>query len=463
MNKFIKVILLSFIGFVGLNTTLSAQQKTDKLAKSPNFSLNASGSGENANTSYFNLGFATNIPRLQGIGINVFTSLVRQKASGLRISGLANFVGLEANGIQIAGITNVSGYNTKGLHIAGLMNVAGNKLSGIQISAIGNVAGNNLQGLSIGGLINLTGGTSNAFEIAGLANFTARHQSGFSLAGLINVSGDGLSGVQTAGLLNVDAKKVKGIQIAGISNIAVNAQGLQLAALTNVTTDTLKGLQIAGAVNIGVHALKAFQFSSITNIVQQEMEGVQVGIANYAGDLKGAQIGVLNLCGGDVNGVQIGLINHSKDTTALKIGLVNINPKTRIQVLAYGGNLSKANIAVRFRNHSLYTMLGVGTHYLGLSEKFSGALFYRAGTIYNVTNKLALSADLGFYHIENFENESVVIPERMYSIQPRVNVEYAISRRIGLFLSGGYSWTRYYNKNESFENKPIIELGMILF
>lgn len=48
-------------------------------------------------------------------------------------------------------------------------------------------------------------------------------------------------------------------------------------------------------------------------------------------------------------------------------------------------------------------MLGIGTHYLDLNDKFSGCVFYRAGLYYPIASKLELSGDLGYFHIENFE------------------------------------------------------------
>lgn len=431
MSRIIKFILFTLVGFVVLNTSISAQQNTYKTSKTPNISLNASGTDGQSTISYLNIGLLTNIQQLRGLGVNLFSSNMRQKMDGIQVSGTANITGYEANGIQIAGITNVARLNSKGIHIGGLMNIAGNKMSGLHLSVLGNIAARNLQGLSIGGLINMTGGTANVFEIAGLANFTGKQQNGIALSGLLNVSGEGMKGIQTAGLMNISANKAKGIQIAGLGNIAINPQGLQLASLSNIASDTLKGMQI--------------------------------GLTNYASQLSGAQVGIVNLSGNDVKGVQIGVVNQSKDSTSLKIGLINISPITRVQVLTYGGTLSKINVAVRIRNHSLYTILGVGTHYLGLDEKFSGTMFFRAGTIYDLTNKLAISGDLGFYHIETFNNKGADIPKRMYSIQPRLNMEYAISSKFGLFVSGGYSWTRHYNKNMSYENKPLFELGMILF
>ena len=190
---------------------------------------------------------------------------------------------------------------------------------------------------------------------------------------------------------------------------------------------------------------------------------MQFAPGNYAGEVSGAQIGLLNLCGGNVKGIQIGIINHSKDTTAHKLGLVNITPKTRIQMMLFAGNTSKLNAAVRFKNRRSYTMLGIGTHYLDLNDKFFGLCVLPCRSLLSIASKLELSGDLGYFHIENFENEDAETPERMYSLQARINLEYKFKSRISFFASGGYGMTRYYDKNKFYEKKPIFEAGVILF
>ena len=237
---------------------------------------------------------------------------------------------------------------------------------------------------------------------------------------------------------------------------------MQFSAISNIAAGEIRGLQLCGAVNIAVKTENALQFSGLTNVCQGKLRGVQFAPGNYAGEVSGAQIGLLNLCGGNVKGIQIGIINHSKDTTAHKLGLVNITPKTRIQMMLFAGNTSKLNAAVRFKNRRSYTMLGIGTHYLDLNDKFSGCVFYRAGLYYPIASKLELSGDLGYFHIENFENEDAETPERMYSLQARINLEYKFKSRISFFASGGYGMTRYYDKNKFYEKKPIFEAGVIL-
>lgn len=115
---------------------------------------------------------------------------------------------------------------------------------------------------------------------------------------------------------------------------------------------------------------------------QRTIRGAQIGLfgTNLSKDLYGVQIGVFNVCTGrSTKSVQIGSINSTRDSSALKIGLVNYHPGTRLQMLAFGGNTTKINLAARFLDGHWYTLMGFELFYRGLDDKFSGSLFYRAG------------------------------------------------------------------------------------
>ena len=190
--------------------------------------------------------------------------------------------------------------------------------------------------------------------------------------------------------------------------------------------------------------------------------GLQWGAVNYADSLNGAQIGVFNVARKRPKGWQVGIINLSYDTIGHKIGLVNINPLTNIDLMLYGGTSSKVNIAMRYRNKSTYNILGVGTHFMGLDSKFSGAIFYRLGQYFQLSPKWSLSGDLGYYHVETFSRNNGEKPERLYSLQARINADYQITDRVGAFASVGWGLTRYYDRNETYRNRPLFELGLTL-
>ncbi len=255
---------------------------------------------------------------------------------------------------------------------------------------------------------------------------------------------------------------VKAVQLGVISSVAEDGgHGLQLSGVSSMSAHTFNGLQLSGVSNITRGMDRGLQLSGILNVSSAMMQGWQWGAVNYADSLDGAQIGLFNVARKRPKGWQIGLVNLSYDSIGYKIGLVNISPKTNIDVMMYAGSSTKVNTAVRFRNRSTYNIAGVGTHFMGLDSKFSGTVFYRLGQYLPLSPKWSLSADLGYYHVETFDHDnSNEKPERLYSLQARINADYQINKKIGAFASVGWGLTRYYDRNETYRNRPLIELGM---
>ncbi len=240
-----------------------------------------------------------------------------------------------------------------------------------------------------------------------------------------------------------------------------HANGLQLSPFTNMSATPFRGIQLSAVNNIAMGVEKGIQLGGILNVSSGYMRGIQLAAANYADSLNGSQIGLVNVALTHPRGWQAGIVNITRDTIAHKIGLVNINAKTTIDFLFSAGTSSKFNAAVRYRNRSTYNILGVGTHYMGLDRDFSGALFYRIGQYFHLTPRLTVSGDVGFYHIETFQHQAEK-PERLYSLQARINADYQFNRHLGAFVSVGYGDTRYYNHHRHFRNRPILEAGLTL-
>lgn len=412
-----KMISLFLSGCMLAGTApLYAQMRTNKgLKKGVNLAINITDKKKDPPRTYLNLGLISNYPCLTGIGINAISSITHYHSKGFQVAGITNVTGLNVAGFQLSGIANVTGKNTQGIAIAGLMNVTGNSMSGISLSALGNVAGLNQNGISISGLITIAGRNSSGINVAGLANVTRRTQEGVVLAGLMNVAGESMNGIQLTSLLNVAGSKNNGVQLAALGNIAVENRGLQL------------------------------------------------GIANYGDQNKGLQAGLANISSQTGKGLQLGIFNISQDSTAHQIGCININPHTHVQMIISGGNLNKVNVAVRFKNRHTYTEWGAGAFYLDLDRKLSASAFYRGGVYCSLLPRLELSADAGFYHIETLDNKNDGLPARLYALQPRINLEYRLGRKIGIFASGGYSWTREYGHSGIFDHKATFEAGVVLF
>ena len=254
---------------------------------------------------------------------------------------------------------------------------------------------------------------------------------------------------------------VKSVQLGVISSIATDGgHGLQLSGVSNMSANSFKGLQLTTISNISHGMERGLQASALLNVSSAMMRGWQLGAVNYTDSLDGAQVGLFNIARKHRKGWQVGLVNLTFDSIGHKIGLVNISPRTVVDVMLYGGSSTKGNVAVRFRNLSTYNIVGVGTHFMGLDSKFSGALFYRLGQYKQLSPKWSVSGDIGFYHVETFHKNSDEGPERLYSLQARINADYKINKRLGAFASVGWGITRYYDHNETYRNRPLVELGL---
>ncbi len=254
---------------------------------------------------------------------------------------------------------------------------------------------------------------------------------------------------------------VKGVQLSPISNIAEHSSGVQLAVFSNVGYNGMEGVQLSALNNIAIGGAKGVQLSGFTNQTFGTMRGLQLAFRNQTDTLRGVQLGLFNFIAHDYrSGVQIGFVNFSRDSITKRFGLINISPRTRIDIMGFGGTNSKINLALRFRNRSTYNIIGVGTHYMGLDNKFSGALYYRIGQFFQLTPKLSLSGDVGFAHVETFQRNSTDSPERLYSLEARINMDYQLNKHWGVFGSVGYGSTHYYSHRKHYRNRMIGEVGL---
>ena len=255
-----------------------------------------------------------------------------------------------------------------------------------------------------------------------------------------------------------DSTRVSNLSI-GLNNHTDTLRGAQLNVLSNISLSPFRGMQLSACTNISRGMEMGVQLAGMLNVTEGYMRGIQIGAYNYADSVNGTQVGLVNVAHAHPKGWQVGVINYTHDTIAHKIGLINVNPKTIIDLMAFAGTGTQINGAVRFRNCSTYNILGVGTHYTGLDDRFSGALFYRIGQYFQLSPRWSVSGDLGYFHIETFHHNADA-PDRLFSIQARLNADYQISRIVGGFASIGYGDTRYYHHVRRFRNRPFLETGL---
>lgn len=325
-----------------------------------------------------------------------------------------------------------------------------NNLVGVGLNVLGSIVQHDVQGLQIAGLWNLTGQSMWGVQLAGITNVNGDDLAGVSVSGLVGINGNRTRGIQMSGMVNINGDDNDGCSIGGLMNLSGNqTRGAQFSGMSNITGLNFEGAAVAGLLNVAGGDATGVQFSGLSNITVGCMRGVQMAPVNIAVRAKGVQIGLFNYYKERLDGIQL--------------GLVNANPNTRVQLMLYGGNSAKLNVAARFKNHLFYTVLGIGMPYLKFSNKFSGSLSYRAGLELLVYKRLYVSGDLGFQHIETFKNKNVGYPARLYSLQGRVNLEYRFTDRVGLFVTGGYGWDRYYTRNANYDKGILIEGGIVLF
>ena len=269
-------------------------------------------------------------------------------------------------------------------------------------------------------------------------------------------------GMTVAGVMNAVGGEMKGVQWSAFSKVAGRVKGVQAAGFSNLSLQPLQGLQLSGVSNISQGGSNGVQMAVLANVASGAMSGLQLGAYNYTDTLRGAQVGLINVSYQHVGGVQVGLFNVKHDSLGAQWGLVNINPATQIDLLLFAGNTSKFNSALRFRNRHTYTTIGIGTHYMGLDDKFSGALFYRRGAYLSLGHRWMLGADLGFQHIETFSRAVSLKPSRLFSLQAHVNLDCQITPRVGAFASVGYGHTRYYSPNSIYKNEWMGQIGVSL-
>lgn len=334
------------------------------------------------------------------LNVGIFSAMNRLNGIGVNVLGAG--VNSDVNGVQLSGIFNVTGGNMRGVQVAGITNVNGGRLGGVSVAGLVGITGDQARGAAVAGLANIAGDNCNGFVVGGLLNITGNKSAGVQLSGLANIAGNNFSGITLSGLLNVAGGNMKGIQVSGLGNI---------------TGGTAAGVQLA-PLNVAVRA-----------------KGLQIGLVNY----------------------------YREQLDGFQLGLVNANPDTRVQLMLFGGNATKLNVAARFKNRLFYTILGGGTHFLDFGDKFSGALFYRAGLGLPLCRRLSVSGDVGYQHVETFHNKDYGFPARLYSLQGRVNLEYSLTERLGLFVTGGYGWDRHYGRNANFDKGIIVEGGIVVF
>ena len=179
--------------------------------------------------------------------------------------------------------------------------------------------------ITLGRRIEVAAGERYTLSLGLLTNTQDAAFRGVQLALLVNQA-RARTGTQMSGVGNLALKEVNGLQVTvtGVNWALGPLQGGQVGLLNINIASQVRGwglgpLQVGqvGLLNIA-GKIRGLQVAGVTNFAG-EVKGVQVGVLNAASEVKGFQVGVINLSGHIEGGLPIGLINYSRS------GLFNLS------------------------------------------------------------------------------------------------------------------------------------------
>jgi hypothetical protein len=181
----------------------------------------------------------------------------------------------------------------------------------------------------------------------------------------------GLNLAEVNSILNLNSGPVKGFQLLGVLNINKgNSKGFLVSGVSNICKDSTTGLSVSDVLNYVKGSANGIQVAT-ANIVTNEINGIQLGVINYAKKLKAVQIGVVNIINYNEKAIPIGLFSVVKngyyefELTATEFIYAYLNYKKGIEKFY---TFYKVGLII-FKNNSVYSIgLGFGSN-LQISKK----------------------------------------------------------------------------------------------
>jgi hypothetical protein len=192
----------------------------------------------------------------------------------------------------------------------------------------------------------------------------------FSVNMLAGYAG-GVDGVEFSGLGSVLQGNLAGAQFSGLGNIVLKeTKGVQFSGLYNIGTGNVTAAQFAGLANVNTANVRGFQAGGLANITAGRQDGCQLaGFFNYAGKLRGVQVGVINYADSLEKGVPVGFLSFVKNgymsfevgATETLYGVMSFKTGTRqfYNILSLGGG-SRNGLSLFAWGYGLGAFIPVG-------------------------------------------------------------------------------------------------------
>jgi hypothetical protein len=276
---------------------------------------------------------ATGARDLTGFGVGVFGFGVERRFSGIGVGGIGMGGGGEMKGIMLAGLGMGSGSDISGIAIAGLGMGGGGDLQGVAIGGLGAGMGGDLTGLFVGGLGAGGGGNVKGIGAGGLGLGAGGSLTGIAVGGLGVGAGGNASGLLVGGLGAGVGGDLTGIGVGGLGiGAGGDITGLVIGGLGAGFGGTLTGVGIGG-LGVGGRRIRGVAIGGI-GVGGQDIKGgvATLGIfrVEREGRFQGVGIAGYSQIKGRQDGWTIGVVNYARDLGGVQIGLINIarsNPK----------------------------------------------------------------------------------------------------------------------------------------
>jgi len=222
------------------------------------------------------IGFG-NSPRFTGLRIN-FSDCGVEKIDGINLTLMwaNNNPNSEVNGLAI-GLVGPGAGRINGIALAGIGMQATESITGFSFSTFASSSEGKMTGVQIGGLALISKGTMLGINAAGFGIDGYSEVNGLSIGGVGLVSSKGMNGINIGGFATLSDGNITGINIAGFALYSFNE---------------LSGLNLAGTISsyntTGVSA-------SLYHYSENRMKGISFSLFNYAAELLGIQIGIINI------------------------------------------------------------------------------------------------------------------------------------------------------------------------
>lgn len=264
----------------------------------------------------------------RGLTVGLLGMVAHRSMTGISIAGLGVVSNGVMSGVNVAGLGTVAEGDMTGINLAGLGTVSDGRMTGLNAAGLGTVADGDMVGINLGGLAAVSRGRLVGLNVAGLGLVSDGDMWGANLAGLAAVSEGKMTGLNVASLAVVAGRRMSGVSAAGVAVVAEGGvRGLAVAGIAVVANDGpieglattlgavesragVSGLAIAGyrirsarvtGWAVPLVTLQAEQLQGVSvsayNRVSAVQRGLAIGLLNYARELHGFQVGVINIAG----------------------------------------------------------------------------------------------------------------------------------------------------------------------